>query len=82
MNVEKRYGAQGHVTGSVIALHFFVTSAVPMSIHDVGNAHFHLDGQVDPLADAEPRSKDVAELVDQAFKPARTAHSCIDVLET
>ena len=53
-----------------------------MSIHDVGNAHFHLDGQVDPLADAEPRSKDVAELVDQAFKPARTAHSCIDVLET
>ena len=55
MNVEKRYGAQGHATGSVIALHFFVTSAVPMAIHDVGNsAHFHLDGQVDPLADAEP----------------------------
>jgi len=38
LNVEERYGAQGHVTASVIALHSFETSAVPMSIHDVGNS--------------------------------------------
>jgi hypothetical protein len=57
---------------------------VPTSIHDVGKSpRFHRDAQIDPLADAEPLDgKDVAELVDQAFKPARTAHSHVDVLET
>lgn len=71
MNVEERYGAQGHVTGSVIAPHFFVTSALPMPIHDAGNgARSHLGAKIDPLAGAEPLvGKDVAELVIRHSNP-------------
>ncbi len=43
MNVEERYGAQGHVTSTVTAPHFFVTLPVPVSLHGVANgACFHL----------------------------------------
>lgn len=61
LNVDSFHGAQGHVTGSVIAPPFLLAVSIP----NVGNgARLCSGAKIDTLADAQPlNGKDLAELV-------------------